>query len=346
MTTYYVDATLSTGANDGSSTTDAWRSLQEAIDQINQVGHPTAGDVVLCRHTASPDETLAASIDVDGLTGTATDFIQWIGVNSSWVEDGTRYEIDGNSAAANCLNFNSATVDYTFWKHFVYTGATAHGVNHNTIGSSPHYFLNCIAHTNARAGFYGYRNTGGLYIGCLAYGNGEEGFMVSASDIKLLFCCSRDNTEEGFADFYGVNVLFYNCIAFDNTKNGFLLDLKDTMINCVSDNNTTSDLYINDSQTLIIGNRFTNAQTGFYGLDANSYTFISGYNYFEDNAAGNILDGTNEIFINLTASSTTNQFDQADTNEGYTSTTEGSENYELRTDATLFEAGIQIPTGQ
>jgi len=102
MTDYYVDATAS-GANDGSSQSDAWESVQEAIDSTNNAGKPAAGDRVLLRHTASPDEQPTAAIDVDGTTGTEKAFIQWIGVNSSWVEDGTKYELDFQNASSPYL---------------------------------------------------------------------------------------------------------------------------------------------------------------------------------------------------------------------------------------------------
>jgi len=115
MTTYYVDPTA-TGSDDGSSQADAWTSLQRAIDGTGGT-QPTAGDTVLLRHTGSPnDETPSAEIDFDGNGGDTTNgYVSYIGVNSSWEEDGTRYVIDGGSLGAGLsLAVGYDTVDRIF----------------------------------------------------------------------------------------------------------------------------------------------------------------------------------------------------------------------------------------
>jgi hypothetical protein len=346
MTTYYVDATLSTGDNDGSTTANAWRSLQEAIDSTNNAGKPAAGDIVLCRHTASPDETLTAKIDVDGTAGTEKAYIQWIGVNSSWTEDGTKYEINGNDAAVNCIDFSDALIDYTIWKHFDAYGATGNGLNMNVAGTEHHHFIDCVFRNNGNYGYYGNKNVSGILFGCLAYGNGGGGFYVNNA-ARALFCCSRDNTGSGFYAPYQSYGIFFNCLTFDNTEWGFgNIDHRNSLINCVSDNNGYGNINLVDYNIIILGCRITNAPATKYGIDANTELFFSGWNYFENNAGGNKLDAANEVFLSLINSTDTSQYDQADTNEGYTSLTEGSEDYNLRTDATGFSQAITIPMGQ
>jgi len=347
MAEKYIDATLSTGDNDGSTKPNAWQSLQEAIDDATG-GAITSADTVLCRHTQSPDETLTADITVDGnWTGSSsTTSPVLIGVNSSWVEDGTKYEIDGDDTVTDCISFNSSVVDYTIWKHFSVTKATAKGINVNSGSAGGHVFIDCVAHNNGAIGFDCDNNTYGRMIGCLAYSNGAEGFKLGTSNF-IAFCCSRDNTEEGF--YAGKTlILFYNCLAFGNTKFGFYLDARNVVINCVSDNNTLDNILLSDYQCILLGNRITNSGAGEYGLDANSYNVYTGLNYYDNNDGGDILDGENDknYCFNLINSVDTNQYDTPDDDEGYESLTPGEEDYRLDFEATGFSQAIQIPTGQ
>lgn len=345
MAIRYVDASLSTGNNDGSSQANAWHSLQEAIDDTGTYTL-VAGDTCLCRHTQSPDETLTVPVDIDGSSGTADAFIQFIGVNSSWVEDGTKYEISGGGVSDGVLNFSGAAVYYTLWKHFVLTNSVGNGVNFMLYGPAGHVFIDCVLSNNTGSGYVGYRNANGMVLGCLAYGNGTGGFYVNGYT-KTLFCCSRDNAGYGFYAPSQYRGVFYNCLAFDNSGKGYdIREAGNLLLNCVSDSNAGENISITGANTALIGCRITNAATGAYGLDANSKMFMSMVNYYQSNAAGNKLAATNEVFLNMIDSTDTSQYDQGDTDAGYQSLTEGSENYELSSDATMFETAIQIPVGQ
>jgi len=342
MTEYYIDPTA-TGSNDGLTKTNAWGSVQEMIDGTGGTT-PGGGDTVLCRHSNSPDETLTAKIDVDNVNfyGDLTSgYARVIGVNSSWIEDGTRYEIDANSSVVNCMDFNLSTDAYILLKHFLFKNATGSGVNFNTAGTVCNVFINCAFRDNGAKGLYGYRNSKGLYIGCLFNGNGDEG-GYTGGNCMVLFSCFRDNTEEGLLELFGGGLFFGN-LVFDNGNQGIIADSDIAIVNNVLNGNGYSQLSLNDDRCVVFGNRLTNAPTSYYGLDANSNLFLSGYNYFEDNAAGNELDITLREYVNFTASTSTDDQDNGDINEGYTSKTDGAENFNLRSDASLRNQAIAIP---
>ena len=63
MSTYYVDASAA-GADDGSSQSDAWTTIQRAIDGTGGT-QPAAGDVVLIK--AGATYSVSAAIDFDGI---------------------------------------------------------------------------------------------------------------------------------------------------------------------------------------------------------------------------------------------------------------------------------------
>lgn len=349
MATYYVYPSAA-GSDDGSSEANAWTSLQRAIDGTGGT-QPAAGDTVLCRTGGGSDETLSAQIDVDGNVGTSTTgWIKYIGVNSSWVNDGSQYTIDGNSAVAHCLDFNQASAYYHIFENFVFTDATAEAVAVDTSGGSHVAFINC-AFTSSQRGITCRRNIDGIFVRCLFANNTGNGVYRGANACLFFACCFRDNGASGFNSDYTDQTTFINCLFFDNAGWGVELPAGSKMINCVLDNNSSGGIYVLSADpastvTTTIGNRITNhSGAGDIGLNCNSVVHLSGWNYFEDNDGDNIQNATYYHEITNDGSAT-NIEDQADTNEGYTSLTEGSEDYNLASDATSREQEISIPTGQ
>lgn len=344
MTDYYVDPDAS-GSDTGADWTNAWSTLQRAIDGTNGT-QPAVGDTVYCAHGTGDDETLSVKIDVDGNEGSiTTGWIKFIGVNSSHVNDGTRYIINGDSAAVNCLSW-TVSKDYIFFENFEFKNATSTGVDGAALACTGIVFINCTSHNNGAHGWNIYFcSYGSQLIRCSAYLNSLTGFY-SPRAATLAFCVSRDNSQNGMILSYFAG-LIYGCVVFDNTHNG-IDDVQNSMlVNSVIDNNVlwAIDRRNTTHSPVLIGNRITNNDTASYGgIQCRDDVLLYGWNYFEDNTVNLDSDALAEVIRYDGAD--TNDADNADTNEGYVSTTEGSEDYNLRSDASMRRVAIQLITGQ
>jgi len=334
MTTRYVDPAAS-GADDGTSWGDAYETIQQAFDAV------AAGDLVYCRGT----ETLGSIVDVDFADGDATSgLVRFIGCNAGGTNDGTRFIMDGNSAVANCLKITAR--DYYLMENFEFKNATGAGMY---FASSSHswIFNNCCANNNGSYGFFiggnGLRN---IFIRCASYSNSNDGFFLGASD-RVFFSSSHDNTESGFQLGQAAAAMVVGCLAYDNGNDGMEeVQYPSTIIGSTINGNTDNAITVKTSGTIlipaIIGNRVTNhSGAGDLGIDFSTEVVMHGWNYLEDNDTN--YANTSLAYEILNDGATTNEEDQADTNEGYTSLTDGSEDFNLRSDATLRRTAISIP---
>jgi hypothetical protein len=239
-TTYYVDP-AATGAGTGLNWTDAWVSIQSAM-----AAPVTVDDTVLCRGT----QVLTTAM-IPGVSGTVGNYIKYVGVNAAGVNDGTTFKLNGNSAAANCIN-QSTGRDYLYFENIEVYGATGVGWSWGTGISGYNIFKKCISRNCGSHGFSagtaylygalfdrckGYSNTGAgfsgvvrngtpsnIFIGCSAYLNGASGFVNSFS-CEYICCMSYTNTARGFY-ITGIGTVLKNCIAYGNTgANGHGIDL-------------------------------------------------------------------------------------------------------------------------
>jgi len=335
MTTYYVDP-AATGSNNGTSWTDAWTSLQSAADTA------TAGDTVYCRGT----QTLTATIDFDTNTGdNATNGpVKFIGCNASGVVDGTRFVLDGNSAATYCADI-TGDVDYLYFGFFEFKNATSNGLTGTTTYSNGNIFIGCSFNNNGGSGCYTYYMRSCVFIGCTAYGNTLHGFNRAYGIIYL--SSSHDNGEDGIDMTYTSVPALIGCLIYDNGGEGIDgVDNQSAIFNNVIDGNADNGISLFTPPVCgIIGNRITNhSGTGDIGIDCNSYLLCHGWNYFENNDGDNLQNASLAIEILAADGSATDVEDQSDTNQGYTSLTDGSEDFNLRSDASLRRTAITIPT--
>jgi hypothetical protein len=106
------------GANNGTSTTDAWTTVRSALTS----GSVAGGDIVYCRG----NETISTVINVS-VAAWASPYApyQFIGVNSSWVVDGTNYTISAGAASFTIINAVTSADGLSF-KNFTLNNPTAY----------------------------------------------------------------------------------------------------------------------------------------------------------------------------------------------------------------------------
>ena len=344
MTTYYFDTAA---ASSTSPFTAGW--AQAGTTQANMqyiLDTLVAGDILYARGSL----TLTASLDFDTASGTNTGgFIQIIGCNASGVNDGTRFVIDGNSAATNCLAVT--TKNYGWVENVEFKNATGHGVEF-ALGTDTTgwVFNNCSFNNNGDQGLNGFRMNSGTIIRCTCHNNTQEG-CTTDNGTRVLFSSFHDNGGVGMNLANNLYATIFGCLIFSNTSHGINdLARSGILMNSVVDGNGNGGVIVKNTLylTAVIGNRITNhSTTGEEGIyNEGTYPLLHGWNYFEDNDGDNIQNNTNVLdYEILNDGAATNQEDQADTLEGYTSTTADAEDLNLATGATGLEQEIVIPTG-
>lgn len=340
MAEYYLDPTLSTGDNDGTTKPNAWRTLQRAVDGTGGT-KPVGGDTVLCKCASGVQETLTTAVDITALYGTTSNLVKFIAVNSSWVNDWVdRYTLDGNDASSLCLSAGVNT-DYTYWESFQLTQALTRGLTFTaTSGAYGNEFINCEFDNCGTDGIDGYRNGAGYYQHCVAHHNGDDGFTTVSG--HMLFCVSYLNGEHGFNAPYASAGLAYGCLAYLNTYSGFKSLSSDLpMVHCVSHNNGRNGVFIYNDGLLILGSRLTlNDEATYAGLDCSSERAHLFGNYFQGNAS-NIINILNNDLLAKIAGVDTNKYDQGDTDYGYNDSS--TADFNLISAATLRRTEITLP---
>lgn len=203
---YYVDPENGSDGNGGASTGDAWATLQYALDNAG------ADQLIACRHYASPDETLAASINMDVSANQRI-----IGVNGSWEDDGTRYELDGNSAAANGLDL-AGTSDEAIIINFEIYGTTSSGINLDG-GVDRAKIIDTYIHDCGSYGVQGAATADNtLCFRVIAENNSSEGIRLGIEGLCIL-CRTNDNSNSGIGlQQNGSEAIL--CLSYENGAQG------------------------------------------------------------------------------------------------------------------------------
>jgi len=319
----------------GSGTVEVEITSGNAPSDNDVITGTTSGQTITCTASIALSSVMINTNDGDYANG----WIKFIGVNSSWVFDETRAIIDANNANVHAFNLSKTMT----WFHNIEVKRTGtENGFHRDSGGSGIVFINCCANNCDYGWYLSAINT--LFICCVGYANTIA--CYSSYNINRKFwCCFRDNTSVGA----NYTSKYIGCMAYDNGSRDFGSMTNCLMLNCVANGGDGDGMNIdthtsNTNLPLLIGCRLTNhSQSGKSGIDGNSRPFVVGHSYFEDNDT-NMRNDSLFNFIPDDSNATTNMEDQADTNEGYTDLTDGSENMNLNSDATMRRIAVSIPT--
>jgi hypothetical protein len=350
MTTYYVDP--DDGGTNVGTEANPWQSLQDAISATGG-SQITAGDTVklISANTggsdSTVDETPSSTIDWDNASSegsAAGGYLDIIGVNSSGVEDGSRYVISGSSLGSGNLLECASGIDYIRVKNVRFTGAPADNFDCNSSGGNEYWiFDNCRFDTAGNYGFDLYQTSWCRFERCRFDNNTFDGISFGSyvGTMILEYCLFDDNTSRGCETAnYTECCIAVGCIFVGNGNEALYL-MSDTnyVLNCVFASSSGDGIAIdatNANQTVIQGCRF--AYNGAYGIDlsAAACDIIEDYNVFYSNTSGhrnNIAVGPNS----LTAASVAEL--------GFTDHESATWNrdFNLTTDAILRSTAIELP---
>ena len=195
MTDYFVDTAVGNDANAGTSagSGNAWATIDKAMNTV------VGGDVVNVKSSGSYAEL--ATIDTAGSNTAPIHFVGYTGSPG----DGGKVTVTGSSSRANCIADSLAanTRVYYVFENFIFTAATADGVNTDTNAT---FWKNCDFTFNGGDGFQGGQcmfenckfedNTAiganidrgsALWIGCRFYRNGTHGVKTTDTTTGLSF---------------------------------------------------------------------------------------------------------------------------------------------------------------
>ena len=247
------------------------------------INNTTDADTTTLSAKAAPGVKLN---DVSGVGPTGS--IIRKGVNSSYVEDGTRATFNANSVALYALSAGS-TRSYWVLANLRCTGATSHGFN---LGANSYHFrvYNCCFDTN---GSYGLNSDVqyGLFEQCVFANNASYGLYFVAYS-SIICCVSFGNGHAGYV-ISGSSIAY--SIGHDNTLQSIQLGSWGIVLGCVVDGTDGGGdgVYMGPTDNVHVRfSRITNhSVAGKYGiLSTNTHndTQTEDYNVFHNNQAGDV----------------------------------------------------------
>jgi len=338
MTVYYVDPDA-TGDNDGGGDgtdrtdptdsdnwTNAWSSIQTALDTVSG-----AGDIVYCRGTQTP----SVQIDVDTNSGTADQLIRFIGCASNGAVDGTRFHLSFGANTCHGLYFDD--VENLIFENFeISSSATGSysGITKASSISSDICLINCYVHGWPDQGLDGvsYLRKWVLIRSRFSDNGGDGAYIFSGYCIA----CTFDNNDSDGIRVQTEPGLLYGCALYENGADGGKL-FGNAAINCVFDSNNNDAMYFTGgSMSLVMGCRITN---NGQGLDERDNVLVLGC-YFDNNSSGNFTGNNYYTDVNPDGGGSLNDFTGGDTDQGYVAPDD--DDYNLASDATSRNVALEL----
>jgi hypothetical protein len=341
MATYYLDPAAG-GSDDGTDWTNAWTTLQRAIDGTDGT-QPAAGDTCLCRGT----EIVSTQIEWDGASGNVTSgYIKFTGVNSSGVEDGTKFELDGNGGSMNIIRIN--VPDFVMVSNFeihnnTNAGIAIQGYSHSDFwifnnchlhncddgfdgggnGMQKAYFYRLLVEDMTRHGFF---RCGGVWNSCVVKDCADTGIKAS----EAIEQCIILNTVVHSCSTRNIFMDYYNGVGFQ-VAHGIVTD-------GAGGDGVTTD---NPFPAVMSACRITENVTG---INSQSVAICSNCYLPAPSGARDNTTQTSGLIEQLTIDGTdTNDFAGADADGGYEDPT--GFNFNLASDATMRAVEVPMASG-
>lgn len=298
------------------------------------------GDVIAAySNGATNPEQKGSSLALPAVNGGYYDQCKIIGVNASYNNDGTQYVIDGQAGS-----YHAASLSATDWIFenitFYNAGSTYHGMN---CTGQDNAFINCRFNGNGGDGFYTSQTYNRLIL-CEATNNTGAGINIQGYYNNVLFCTAHHNGDDGITYNYGTGVVYGN-ICYDNSGAGIFVSHRTVLLNNTIDQNTEDGVTAgtNIKTSIFIANRITNNSQE--GIDYVNFGCLHGWNYIDNNTTSDTWSGSGEHEI-LDNGTGTDIITGGDTSQGYTSTSEGSEDFNLASGASLRRTELQLWPGR
>ncbi len=295
MATWHVNSDSGNDTTGNGAQGNPYKTLYNLCVTLGVVA---ANDTVLCTNgIGNVPEVLTAPIQVLNALPTFSAPVKIIGVNSSWVDDGTRYKINGNSAVVNCFAnsvVNQILIEVYNLELYNATSACL------AIGTTNAYWtwVNCIFRNSAGAGVSGATGSSlHIYYKCRFNNNATFGIQQTSttSGSFTLICCEFFSNANGIRMTYLQGFLIFGCVIRDNTSSGISMNTVGygmiPIINNVFDGNAygvVNAVTGTFSRPILLGNRFTN-NTAARFAPWNGSIYLEDLNFSLNNGADTLI---------------------------------------------------------